>query len=71
MTALGMINFDAAKKIDSNKNAAILTTDLSTAFDSIYHEIVVEKLSYYGVTESSCCCSYKSQKYSTDTGCKL
>ena len=46
LSAISMINYDIAKQIESSQTAAILTTDLSAAFDlylgaaAVVHEVV-------------------------------
>ena len=48
-----MINYDIAPKIDNRNTVAILTTDLSAAFDLVDHQVLTRKWAYYGVNHWS------------------
>ena len=44
---------DIRKNLDSREHSAAITIDLSKAFDSINHNLLLAKLSAYGVTEDA------------------
>ena len=52
-TALLKTCEDIRKNLDSREHSAAITIDLSKAFDSINHNLLLAKLSAYGVTEDA------------------
>ena len=52
-TALLKICEDIRENSDSNEHSVAITIDLSKAFDSIKHDLLLAKLSAYGVTEGA------------------
>ena len=52
-TALLKTCEDIRKNLDSREHSAAITIDLSEAFDSINHNLLLAKLSAYGVTEDA------------------
>ena len=51
--------------LDDHKVVGVLSTDMSKAFDSLYHPLVLAKLKAYGVVENSLCLmrSYFNDRY--------
>ena len=47
-TAKAMIDIICEDNIQDNKITAIISTDLSAAYDTINHKILIEKLEFYG-----------------------
>ena len=52
-TALLKTCEDIRKNLDSREHSAAITIDLSKAFDSINHNLLLAKLSAYGVTDDA------------------
>ena len=51
-TALVCINYHMRKQYEENKLTATIQTDLSSAFDTIDHGILLLKLDHYGIRNS-------------------
>ena len=52
LTAKNTVDYTIGKGIDNGKTTVILSTDLSAAYDTVDHEILVRKLFYYGIRGS-------------------
>ena len=63
-TALLKTCEDIRENLDSGEYSAAITIDLSKAFDSINHNLLLAKLSAYGVTEDALqlLCSYLADR---------
>ena len=46
LTAKSMIDYHNGPAIDSDRACIVLSTDLSSAYDTVNHEILCEKLAY-------------------------
>ena len=53
VSALGSIDLTNKTFKEKHKTVAIMTTDLSSAFDLVDHKLLVAKLKYYGVENSA------------------
>ena len=51
-TALVCISYHMRKQYEDNKITATIQTDLSSAFDTIDHSILLLKLDHYGIINS-------------------
>ena len=51
MKAKAIIDYYGTKSMDTEKQDANLSTDLSTAFDTVDHQIIIWKLTYYGLKD--------------------
>ena len=49
MSAKLVIDHHCKKSLDSNKFGVILSSDLSSAYDTVEHEALIEKLEFYRV----------------------
>ena len=49
VTAKAVIDYVMGKGVENDKLVILLSTDLSSAFDTVNHTILLEKLDYYGV----------------------
>ena len=52
-TANSVIKEAASRSIVNNKLGVIISTDLTAVFDMVDHNILVQKLHYYGVKEKT------------------
>ena len=53
MSAKSVVDYNAGKLAETKKAACIITTDLTAAYDTVDHEILVNKLKYHGISESA------------------
>ena len=51
LTAKSIIDLKLDKAVDENKIGMLVSSDLSSAFDTVPAEILLEKLKYYGICE--------------------
>ena len=49
VTALASIDLNHKKLKEKNNTVAIMTTDMSSAFDLVNHKVLIKKLKFYGV----------------------
>lgn len=54
-TTLAHVTDDILTQSDRGNSSALILLDFSKAFDSINTELLLQKLSYYGVSSASCC----------------
>ena len=48
-TAQTLINHEIIKQYENDRIVAVLTTDLSSALDTINHDILIQKLEHYAI----------------------
>ena len=54
-TALVKINYDILSSLDAGKCTVLVSLDLSAAFDTIHHNVLLNRLQYmYGITGTAC-----------------
>ena len=51
MTARSIIYYYMAKKIENDDVGVILSTDLSAAYHTVDHNILIQKLHHYGIRD--------------------
>ena len=49
ITAKSLLEAASRKTIDQNKLGVIISTDLTAAFDTVNHRVLIQKLKYYGI----------------------
>ena len=49
LTALSLMQYKLTNNYHNNKISAIIQTDLSAAFDTVDHEILIQKMEHYGI----------------------
>ena len=53
VTARAVIDFECSQAIDTNRLGVVISTDLSAAFDTVDHGLLIEKMKFYGFSENT------------------
>ena len=53
VSAKSIIDYNVGKVKEIRKSTCLITTDLTAAYDTVDHQILVKKLMYHGISEES------------------